>query len=180
MGRSGRPWAAQHSGVVPDVLLSAKGLASGMPLGAIIAKTAIMTWPKGSHGSTFGGNPVSCAAALATLDIVEREGIANAARMGERLLDGLARLQQEHVLIGDVRGRGLFIGVELVRDRPSKQPAPAETSELVQRAFRKGLLLLPCGQSVVRMCPSLLIDEQDVAASLAILDDCLTSIEVEP
>jgi 4-aminobutyrate aminotransferase len=173
VGRTGRMWASEHSGVVPDILLTAKGLGSGMPLGAIVADAGLMKWQRASHGSTFGGNPVACAAALATLRVVERDLLENTRRMGERLMDGLRRLEAKHPVIGDVRGRGLFIGVELVRDRASREPAPDVVDALVQRAFRKGLLLLPCGEGVLRLAPPLVIDDYDVDTALAILEDCL-------
>ena len=178
-GRTGKMWAAEHAGVEPDVLLSAKGLGSGLPIGAIIAKESVMKWEAGSHGSTFGGNPVCCAAALATLDLLEgglMEGglMENARRMGERLLAGLQGLQARHQIIGDVRGLGLFVGIELVEDRKTKAPAKSLALELEQRAFQKGLLLLQCGESVIRMAPPLVIDEIDVDTALRIFDECLS------
>ncbi len=176
VGRTGRMWACEHYGVEPDILLTAKGLGSGMPIGAIIAKESLMTWPAGSHGTTFGGNPVCCAAALATLDVVEDELRANAAKMGERLLAGLRKLQQKHACIGDVRGVGLMIGVEFVKDRRTKEPAAALAHDLEQLAFTKGLLLLSCGKSVIRVAPPLVLDEHDVDAGLAILDECLSEL----
>src|SRR5258707_15756160 len=117
VGRTGKMWACEHEGIEPDVLLAAKGLGSGMPIGAIIARESIMKWQPGAHGSTFGGNPVCCAAALATLDVVEREVLPNVPRLAERLLAGAKRLQEKYASIGDVRGRGLMIGVEFVKDR---------------------------------------------------------------
>ncbi len=175
VGRTGKMWAAEHFGVEPDVLLTAKGLGSGMPIGAIIAREELMTWPRGSHGTTFGGNPVCCAAALATLDAVEGGLMQNAARVGERLLKGLRRLQEKHRSIGDVRGVGLMIGVEFVKDRKSKEPADW-VSELEQKAFSKGLLLLSCGKSVIRVAPPLVLTEYDADAGLEILDECLTEL----
>jgi 4-aminobutyrate aminotransferase len=177
VGRTGRMWAAEHSGVVPDVLLTAKGLASGMPLGAIIADAGLMKWRRGSHGSTFGGNPVACAAALATLQLVERGLVENARRMGERLMTGLVRLKAKHSTIGDVRGRGLFIGVEFVHDARSRAPAPKVVEAVVHAAFGKGLLLLPCGESVLRLAPPLVIDDYDVDTALTILEHCIDEIE---
>jgi 4-aminobutyrate aminotransferase len=178
VGRTGRMWAAEHSGAVPDILLTAKGLASGLPLGAIIANASLMTWKRGSHGSTFGGNPVSCAAALATLDVVERGLLENARRMGERLMAGLRRLQQQYPKIGDVRGRGLFIGVEFVNDPRSRDPLPSLVPDIVEAAFRKGLLLLSCGEGVLRLAPPLIIDDYDVDTALTILQDCLKEVTV--
>ncbi|HVE13353.1 MAG TPA: acetyl ornithine aminotransferase family protein [Elusimicrobiota bacterium] len=176
IGRTGKMFAAEHFGVEPDVILTAKGLGSGMPIGAIIAKESVMKWDTGSHGSTFGGNPVACAAALATLDLVENELMANARKMGERLLAGLKRLANRYAVVGDVRGLGLMIGVEFVKDRNTKEPASALVHELEQRAFRKGLLLLSCGKSVIRFAPPLVIDEYDVDTGLAILDSCLAEL----
>src|SRR3989304_1278929 len=173
-GRTGKMWAAAHVGVAPAVLLSAKGLGSGLPIGAIIAKESVMKWEAGSHGSTFGGNPVCCAAALATLDLLEGGLMENARRMGERLLAGLQGLRARHQIIGDVRRLGLFVGIELVEDRKTKAPAKALALELEQRAFQKGLLLLQCGESVIRMAPPLVIDEVDVDTALRIFDECLS------
>jgi 4-aminobutyrate aminotransferase len=175
VGRTGRMWAAEHSGVVPDVLIAGKGLGSGMPIGAIVADAALMTWESGSHGSTYGGNPVACAAALATLDLVERELLGNAQRAGDRLLAGLHALQQKHAVIGDVRGRGLFIGVEFVADTNSREPDAELIDRIVQNAFRKGLLLLGCGRSTLRIAPPLVIDDYDIDAGLAILDECISA-----
>lgn len=175
-GRTGKMWAADVHGVEPDVILTAKGLGSGMPIGAIIAKESVMTWPRGSHGSTYGGNPVACASALATLDLIEDELADNAAKMGARLLAGLKKLQAKHEIIGDVRGVGLFIGVEFVLDRKTKEPADEFVGKLEQLAFSKGLLLLGCGKSVIRIAPPLVMTEYDVDKGLEILDACLTEL----
>ena len=176
VGRTGKMWASEHYGVEPDILLTAKGLGSGMPIGAIIAKESVMTWPQGSHGTTFGGNPVCCAAALATLDLVEVALMDNAAKMGERLLSGLRKLQQRYDRIGDVRGIGLMIGVEFVKDRKTKEPDGEFVAQLEQLAFRKGLLLLSCGRSVIRIAPPLVLTAYDVDTGLALLDDCLKEL----
>jgi 4-aminobutyrate aminotransferase len=172
VGRTGKMWASEWEGVEPDILLSAKGLGSGMPIGAFIAKESVMTWGAGSHGSTFGGNPVSCAAALATLDIVEKN-LPHVLTMGERLITGLRRLQERYPSIGDVRGRGLMIGVELVKDRTTREPDGDLVQRLVQRAFGKGLLLLGAGKSVLRLAPPLVIDEYDVDTGLGLMEECL-------
>jgi 4-aminobutyrate aminotransferase len=174
VGRTGKMWAAEHYGVEPDITLTAKGLGSGMPIGAIIAKESIMTWPRGSHGTTFGGNPVSCAAALATLDLVENGLMQNAAEMGARLMKGLKKLQAKHPCIGDVRGTGLMIGVEFVK--ADKEPAAELVGELEQLAFRKGLLLLSCGRSTIRIAPPLVLTAYDVDKGLEILDECLDKL----
>jgi 4-aminobutyrate aminotransferase len=172
VGRTGKMWASQWEDVEPDILLTAKGLGSGMPIGAFIAKESVMTWGAGSHGSTFGGSTVSCAAALATLDIVEKN-LPHVLAMGDRLITGLHRLQEKYSSIGDVRGRGLMIGVEFVKDRATREPDGELVHRLVQRAFGKGLLLLGAGQSVLRLAPPLVIDEYDVDTGLAMLDECL-------
>jgi 4-aminobutyrate aminotransferase len=142
----------------------------------MISRDAITTWASGSHGSTFGGNPVCCAAALATLDLVERELMANAARLGERLLAGASRLMSRHQCIGDVRGRGLMVGLELVRSRATREPAPELVRELVQRSFRQGLLLLGAGRSSLRLAPPLVVDEQDIDTALDLIDSTLGGI----
>jgi 4-aminobutyrate aminotransferase len=169
VGRTGRMWACDHEGVEPDILLTAKGLGSGMPIGAMVAKESISTWESGSHGSTFGGNPVCCAAAIATLDLVEGGLMANAAAMGERLKAGMCRLAERHACIGDVRGLGLMVGVEFVQDRATRGPAPALVHDLVQNAFRRGLLLLGAGKSSLRLAPPLIVDAEDVDIALEMI-----------
>jgi len=176
IGRSGKMFACEYEGIEPDILLSAKGLGSGMPIGAIIAKESVMKWKPGAHGSTFGGNPVCCAAALATLDIVEQELLPNVNKMGERLIAGARRLAEKHAVIGDVRGRGLMVGVEFVKDRATREPAPDVPHDLVGRAFQKGLLLLGCGKSSLRLAPPLVVDEYDVDTALRIIDECLSEM----
>jgi 4-aminobutyrate aminotransferase len=173
IGRTGTMFACEADGVEPDVLLTAKGLASGLPIAAMVAKESVMTWPPGAHATTFGGNPVSCAAALATLDLVEGELLPNVRRMGERLLAGLQRLEVRYPTIGEVRGRGLMVGVEFVKDRATREPAPEIPRQLVQRAFQRGVLLLGAGRSVLRFAPPLVIDEYDVDTALGVLDQCL-------
>jgi len=176
VGRTGKMWACEHYNVEPDILLCAKGLGSGLPIGAIVAKERVMTWGQGTHGTTFGGNPVCCAAALATLDVVEKELCDNAAKMGERLLAGLRRLQSEHACIGDVRGVGLMIGVEFIKDAKTKEPDAELVARLEALAFGKGLLLLSCGKAVIRVAPPLVLNPYDVDTGLDILDDCLTEL----
>jgi 4-aminobutyrate aminotransferase len=177
VGRTGRMWACEHEGVEPDILLTAKGLGSGMPIGAIVARESVSTWESGSHGSTYGGNPVCCAAALATLDLVESELMENAARMGDRLLAGLRSLEAKHACIGDVRGVGLMIGVEFVKDRHTREPAPELLKNLVLAAFQRGLLLLGAGKSTLRLAPPLVVDEQDVDTALTIIDGLLSELD---
>lgn len=176
MGRTGKMLAMEHFGVVPDIVCLAKGIASGMPLGAIVARESIMNWPPGSHASTFGGNPVSCAAALATIELLEEGLMENAWQRGEQLMDGLRRLMATHDCIGDVRGLGLMVGMELVEDRSSLRPAITLRDDVVQRAFEHGLLLLGCGESTVRFCPPLVVDEQQVNTALEIVDTVLTAL----
>ncbi|MEK7232411.1 MAG: aminotransferase class III-fold pyridoxal phosphate-dependent enzyme, partial [Elusimicrobiota bacterium] len=143
-GRTGKMWGYENYDVTPDIFVTAKGIGAGMPIGAIVAKESVMTWPRGSHGSTYGGNPVACAAALATIGLI-KDGLAdNALQMGARLLAGLKKLQAKHACIGDVRGLGLFIGVEFVKDPMTKEPAGELMAALEQLAFTKGLLLLGC------------------------------------
>jgi 4-aminobutyrate aminotransferase len=177
VGRTGKMWACDHEGVEPDILLTAKGLGSGMPIGAIVSKESITTWESGSHGSTFGGNPVCCAAALATLDLIEGGLMANAVTMGERLQAGVRRLAEKHTCIGDVRGVGLMVGVEFVKDRTTREPAPALVEQLVQAAFRRGLLLLGAGKSTLRLAPPLVIGPEDVDTALAMIDALLSEID---
>jgi 4-aminobutyrate aminotransferase len=176
VGRTGKMFACEHEGVEPDILLTAKGLGSGMPIGAMVAKESVTTWASGSHGSTFGGNPVCCAAALATLGLVEHGLMANAARMGERLLAGACRLMTAHQCIGDVRGRGLMVGLEFVLDRETREPAPDLIHQLVQRSFNQGLLLLGAGKSSLRLAPPLVVDEWDIDTALGMLDATLGEI----
>jgi 4-aminobutyrate aminotransferase len=173
MGRTGRMFAIEHFGVEPDIMALAKGIASGMPLGAMVARAEIMDWEAGSHASTFGGNPISCRAALATIELLERELMANAVVQGERLTAGLRSLQGEHECMGDVRGKGLMVAVELVRDRVTKERAPEWRNALVQRAFHKGLLLLGCGENTVRFCPALTVSAQEIDACLELFREAL-------
>ena len=176
VGRTGKMWACHHEGVEPDILLTAKGLGSGMPIGALIAKESITKWESGSHGSTFGGNPVCCAAALATLDLVEDGLMANAVAMGERLMAGVRTLADKHRCIGDVRGVGLMVGVEFVKDRATREPAPEVVQQLVQGAFQRGLLLLGAGKSTLRLAPPLVIGADDIDTALAMIDTRLSEI----
>jgi 4-aminobutyrate aminotransferase len=176
IGRTGKMWACEFEGIEPDILLAAKGLGSGMPIGAIIAKESVMKWKPGAHGTTFGGNPVCCAAALATLDVVEQELLPNVAKMGERLLAGARTLAEKHAAIGDVRGRGLMVGLEFVKDRATREPAPDVPHDLVPRAFQKGLLLLGAGKSSLRLAPPLVVDDYDVDTALRIIDECLSEM----
>jgi 4-aminobutyrate aminotransferase len=173
MGRTGKMFAVEHWDVEPDIICLAKGIASGMPLGAIIARDRVMDWPPGSHASTFGGNPVSCRAALATLSLLEREYIANAAARGEQLRQGLRQMQHRFAQIGDIRGLGLMTAADIVKSRESGVVDPALRDEIVQAAFRRGLLLLGCGEGAIRFCPPLCITAAQVDTVLHILGDVL-------
>jgi len=178
MGRTGKWFSIEHWGVVPSITTIAKGIASGMPLGAMVAKKELMDWPFGAHGTTFGGNPVSCAAASATIQVIEEEGlIENAARMGQRMIDAAQEMQRRHSVIGDVRGKGLIVGLELVKDRETKEPAHDLRDEVVDRAFKKGLLILGCGPSTVRFVPALTIEADIVDEALAIFEEALKEAE---
>ena len=176
IGRTGRMWACDHEGIEPDILLTAKGLGSGMPIGAMIARETIDRWKTGSHGSTFGGNPVCCAAALATLDLVERELMANAREQGERLIGAMRKLAGKYACIGDVRGRGLMIGLEFVKDRATREPDGELVHKLVDMAFQRGLLLLGAGRSALRLAPPLIIDSTDIDTGVQIIDQCLAEL----
>ncbi len=178
VGRTGTMWAVEQWDVVPDILCSAKALASGMPVSAMIAREEVMSWSPGAHGSTFGGNPVCCAAAQATLDVIEQEQLmANARQVGGRLLSNLRDLAEESRFIGDVRGLGLMIGVEMVQDKATKAPAPAEANAVVQECFKRGLLLLPCGPNSVRFSPPLLLTEAQADIAFRIFAESLAQIE---
>ncbi|HWX30624.1 MAG TPA: aminotransferase class III-fold pyridoxal phosphate-dependent enzyme, partial [Steroidobacteraceae bacterium] len=179
MGRTGKLYALNHWDVEPDIVCLAKGIASGMPLGAMIARDAVMDWPSGSHASTFGGNPVSCRAALATLDLLERGYIINARERGEQLRQGLLRLQRRYRQIGDVRGLGLMMAMDVVTDSEPHSPNPELRDEIVQTAFHHGLLLLGCGESAVRFCPPLCVTAEQVETTLEILSRILTSTKSE-
>jgi 4-aminobutyrate aminotransferase len=177
MGRTGKLWAVEHWGIEPDIICSAKGIASGMPLGAMIARDEVMDWPSGSHASTFGGNPVSCRAALATLELLEGGYMANTTARGEQLKKGLARLQGQHPdVLGDVRGLGLMVAVDLVKGRDPYTHDPALRDAVVDAAFHHGLLLLGCGESAIRFCPPLCVSAEQVENALALLADTLADV----
>ncbi|HXQ63357.1 MAG TPA: acetyl ornithine aminotransferase family protein [Steroidobacteraceae bacterium] len=180
IGRTGRMFASQHWDVVPDIMTLAKGLASGLPIGMVVAKKTVMSkWTRGAHANTFGGNPVCCAAALATLELVETEYMANASTVGEYFMGKLRQLQAQHAVIGEVRGKGLMIGMELVTDRSSRAPARAMCEALITRAYRNGLILLSCGQSTVRFMPPLMIGRRDVDEAVSLLVASLEEVLAE-
>jgi len=173
MGRTGKMFAMEHFGVKPDIIALAKGIASGMPLGAMVARAEIMDWEAGSHASTFGGNPVSCRAALATIEMLQENLMQNAQIQGERLIKGLQALQKSHESMGDVRGKGLMVAVELVKDRETKAPAKNWRDAVISKAFQKGLLLLGCGENSIRFCPALTVTAQQIDECLSIFDEAV-------
>ena len=166
MGRTGKMWAAEHFGVVPDILAVAKGIASGMPLGATVARANLMTWPPGAHASTFGGNPVCCAAALATIALLEEGLVENAARMGAHLMDRMREWPARLPQVGEVRGLGLMIGIELV--------ASELRDQALRQAFERGLLVLGAGDSTIRLSPPLVITRDQCDFAMETLEECLT------
>ena len=167
-GRTGKMFACEHWGIEPDILCVAKGIASGMPLGAMIARDEISTWTHGAHGSTFGGNPVACAAALATIQVIEDGLVENAAQVGAYLKDKLTRLKSTHSVISDVRGLGLMIGVEFAKPDASRTPDPKLRDRVMQKCFGNGLLLLNCGESTLRFCPPLIVKREEVDTAVEI------------
>lgn len=176
MGRTGKMFASEHFGLRADVVNIAKGIASGLPLGVTCARADVMSWPPGAHASTFGGNPVSCAAASATIKLLKDGLVANAASVGAHLLDGLRELQRKHPLIGDVRGLGLMIGIELVRDRATKERAIDERNALVQAMFRRGVLVLGAGKNAIRIAPPLVLTKTQADSLLRVMDDAVAEI----
>jgi 4-aminobutyrate aminotransferase len=179
MGRTGKWWAGDYAGIEPDIICTAKGIASGMPLSAMIARASVMDWKPGAHASTFGGNPVCIAASLATIRLIEKQYMANAARMGEYIMRKTVDWREKHKIVGDIRGRGLMIGIEFVRDQKTKEKAPELRNQIVERAFYKGLLVLGSGDTTLRLCPPLLIDEEQADFALRTLDGVISEIERE-
>jgi 4-aminobutyrate aminotransferase len=177
MGRTGKMFAIEHTGARPDMIAIAKGIASGLPLGVAAARKDLMSWPPGAHASTFGGNPVSCAAAIVTLRLLKERLIANAADVGAHMMAALKALMAKHPLVGDVRGRGLMIGVELVRDRQTKERAAEERDAVVSAAFSRGLLLLGAGKNAIRFSPPLVLTREQADTAVRIFDEALGEIE---
>ena len=177
MGRTGKWWASDHAGIEPDIVCAAKGIASGMPLGAMIAKADVMDWAPGAHASTFGGNPVSIAAGLATFDLLQNGLIANAARMGDLIFRRTADWRERHKSVGDIRGKGLMIGIELVRNQKTKEKAPELRNQVIQLAFERGLLILGAGENSLRLAPPLVIDEEQADFAVRTLDACISDAE---
>ena len=178
MGRTGKMFAIEHTGVHPDIVTAAKGIASGLPLGVATARSEVISWPPGTHASTFGGNPVACAASLATIRLLRDGLMKNAEVVGAHMLAGAKALMAEHQIIGDVRGRGLMIGVELVRDRKTKERATAERDRVVRECFTRGLLVLGAGQNAIRLSPPLVLTKEQADTALGILDAALRAIGV--
>jgi 4-aminobutyrate aminotransferase len=178
-GRTGKWWAIEESGVEPDIVCIAKGIASGMPLGICMTRAEIMDWAPGSHASTFGGNPVSIAAALETMKIIEREGMANAASVGEFMLERLRGWKKSHPTVGDVRGRGLMIGIEIVKDKATREPAVELRNRIETLAFEHGLMILGCGETSLRLSPPLIVSKEQATVALDILEEALTIAENE-
>ena len=178
MGRTGKMFASEHFGLKADVVNVAKGIASGMPLGVTCARADMMAWPPGAHASTFGGNPVSCAAASATIRLLQGGLVANAAAVGEHLMNGLRALQDRHPIVGDVRGKGLMIGIELVRDRRTKERAVEERGALVQGLFKRGVLTLGAGRNALRLAPPLVLTKDQADSVLQVMDEALSEIDV--
>lgn len=177
IGRTGKMFAVEHWGVQPDIVTTAKGLASGMPIGTVTARKSLMEkWSPGAHGNTFGGNPLCCAAALSTIELVEKEYRANAAGIGQYLLEKMEDVAARHPIIGQVRGKGLMIGMEFVQDQKTKEPAKKLATELIQEAFHKGLLLLPCGVSTIRFMPPLMISRELADEAVEIMEKSIEAV----
>ncbi len=180
IGRTGRWWAVEHDNVEPDIVCFAKGIASGLPIGGIMVRQSLMSWKPGAHGSTFGGNPVATAAAIATLEVIEQEGLlARAGESGRFLMSAMQELQSRHQSLGDVRGRGLMVGIEFVQDRRTKERAIELRNDVVQRAFHKGLLIMPCGRNTIRLIPPLNTPQEQLEEGLFILAESIAEAEKE-
>jgi 4-aminobutyrate aminotransferase len=177
MGRTGKWFAIEHWGVTPEIITIAKALASGLPLGAAVAQAELMDWEGGSHANTFGGNPVACAAALQVIDVIREEKLMeNATRQGAYLMKRLKEMQQKYPLLGDVRGRGLMVGVEFVKDPETKEPAPQELEEVMNKCFRRGLAIITCGKSSMRFAPPLIITHEIIDEGLEIFEGAVKEV----
>jgi len=179
VGRTGKWWAIEHFGVQPDIVCSAKGIASGIPFGAMLARQSVVTWPTGSHGNTYGGNPIACAASLATLELIENGLLKNAAEMGEYMMDALEEIKTKHPVIGQVRGKGLMIGIDFVKDQDTRTPNKAFRDRVDKMAFKNGLLIMGCGPSSVRFAPPLTISKTEADEGLIKFDEAITLVEQE-
>ncbi|MFQ5921550.1 MAG: aminotransferase class III-fold pyridoxal phosphate-dependent enzyme, partial [Anaerolineales bacterium] len=178
IGRTGKWWTIEHWDVEPDIVCFAKGIASGVPMGGIVARESVMDWSEGAHGNTYGGNPLACRAALATLDLVEEELMVNAQRMGEYAMDALEEMQSRHQSMGEVRGKGLMIGVEFIDGKGTKRPAHNLRERVIEEAFARGLLLLGCGESTVRLAPALSIEEGLLDEGLRIMEESISTVSI--
>jgi 4-aminobutyrate aminotransferase len=180
IGRTGKWFAVEHTGVHPDIVCMAKGIASGMPLGVTMSKADIMDWIPGSHASTFGGNPVCIAAALATLDVIEKEGLLrNSQEVGDHMRKRMADWPKKHKIVGDVRGRGLMIGVEIVKDQKTREYGASERDRIVELAFERGVLFLGCGPSTIRIAPPLIVTKDEADVAVDTLEESIAIIEAE-
>jgi 4-aminobutyrate aminotransferase len=180
MGRTGKWFAIEHWGVEPDIVCTAKALASGLPLGATIAKAKIMDWVPGSHASTFGGNPLSCVAASAVIDVVKEEKLLeNATKQGAYIMKRLGELKEQSEIVGDVRGKGLMIGMEIVEDKESKKPAPQKVTEIMMRSWKRGINVITCGASTIRIAPPMIITRDLVDSAMDIIEDATREVEKE-
>ncbi len=177
MGKTGKMFAMEHWNVTADIVVVAKALASGMPLGACIASKKLMSWEPGSHSTTFGGNPIACVAALVTIELLENGLMQNATRMGNYIMKHLKRMMKRYEIMGDVRGKGLMIGIEFVKSRRTKEPAPDLCDQIANECFRKGLMLLTCGESVIRFIPPLIISQHTVDQALEIFEKAVKKIQ---
>ena len=175
-GRTGKWWAIEHAGVEPDIVCIAKGIASGMPLGITMSRASVMDWVTGSHASTFGGNPVAIAAALASMDVIEREGLQNAASVGETLKQRMSTWVQKYPMVGDVRGKGLMLAVEIVKDKQSRAPLSKVRDKIVEMAFENGVLLLGCGETSIRLSPPLIVSQEQGDHALDVLEKCISQL----
>ena len=179
MGRTGKWWSIENFGVEPDIVTSAKGIASGVPLGAMIARKSVMTWTVGTHGNTYGGNPLACAAACETIDLIGESFMQNAAKVGEYALDALEEIAAHHPSIGDVRGKGLMIGVDFVKDQETREPASAFRDRVSDLAFERGVITLGCGESTIRVSPPLNITKAEIDEGLRAFDEAIGIAEKE-
>ncbi len=180
IGRTGKWFAVEHTGVQPDMVCMAKGIASGMPLGITMTKAEIMDWVPGSHASTFGGNPVCIAAALATLDVIEKEGLLrNAQEVGNHMMKRMADWPKKHKIVGDIRGRGLMIGVDIVKDQKTREYGSTERDRIVEEAFERGVLFLGCGPSTVRIAPALIVTKDEADVAVDVLEESIAAVEAK-
>jgi 4-aminobutyrate aminotransferase len=177
VGRTGKWWAVEHTGVQPDIVCIAKGIASGMPLSVCMTRAEIMDWKPGSHASTYGGNPVAIAAALATLHVLEQGGMANAAKVGEAMMQRLKEWPKKYSIVGEVRGRGLMIGIEIVKDRQTREAAGEWRNQIETLAYERGLLVLGCGETSLRLAPPLILRQEEAEIALDILEECIGMVE---